>query len=82
MLRGQRRWARCAAIIASAMKYLALPLAETSIPKLHRIRSRTTKYRLPRFLRVESGLRFVVLNVLAQMIPLRKLETSRDVKPA
>jgi hypothetical protein len=29
MLRGQRRRARCAAIIASAMKYLALPLMET-----------------------------------------------------
>ena len=46
MLRCQRRWARFVAIIASAMKYLALPLAETSIPKPKGFEP-YTKYRLP-----------------------------------
>ena len=45
MLRGQRRWARFVAIIASAMKYLALPLQKLDYLKL-KIRSRTTKCQL------------------------------------
>ena len=44
MLRGQRRWARFVAIIASAMKYLALPLRNltTSNSKIRSVQRRAT----------------------------------------